>query len=579
MKHIFQKVIVAATALLLFNACDKDVLNINSDPFKGKTYNNEELASPISTFLTEDSRFSEYVKTLRYAGLFDALNQSSAGVKFTAFVPDNDAMQEFYQRRGVSGIEDLGKSYARQFVLFHTVNTDSILPERFIKLSSVTNLTSDELPIEIDPEHAGEATINGDGHVIEMGLSAFNGKVYVLSKAMTPLVETVTDRIVEAGSSNIMLQALRATKWDEKLSVAVDTTYDKNRNRQINHYYYTLLNVTDAVFAEAGISSFEALKAKLKSNDQQGLTEDSLLRAYVGYHILQNQYTTDELGAFNGTSLTRIWSSSAKNQVFTVTYDSLTTVEADKYIFNAAGEQARFVPEASNILSRNGYIHNLDAWMPIWEPEQTTVIWDLADYAEIKSIIKAEVEKGKDLAYQPIEPTNSEQKTRIAQAACFTYEMGEGGTKNNSYSEIDYATCTKTLKNANNNDRVVFNLGYMGQVSMQTPTIVRGKYLVEMNFVYTSSQSFMRTQSEGNGGLLRIMFDDNDDLKIHKAPYPTVPSIAQGVYSTTLYKEVDFAETAAHKFSFTILDPAASTNKGFSIQIDCIKFIPIQDIK
>ena len=114
---------------------------------------------------------------------------------------------------------------------------------------------------------------------------------------------------------------------------------------------------------------------------------------------------------------------------------------------------------------------------------------------------------------------------------------------------------------------------------MQTPTIVRGKYLVEMNFVYTSSQSFMRTQSEGNGGLLRIMFDDNDDLKIHKAPYPTVPSIAQGVYSTTLYKEVDFAETAAHKFSFTILDPAASTNKGFSIQIDCIKFIPIQDIK
>jgi hypothetical protein len=112
---------------------------------------------------------------------------------------------------------------------------------------------------------------------------------------------------------------------------------------------------------------------------------------------------------------------------------------------------------------------------------------------------------------------------------------------------------------------------------MQTPTIVRGKYRVEVDFVYTSSQSFMRTQSDGNGGMMKIMFDDNDDLKVFKAPYTTVSSIMQGVYSATLFDEVDFPETASHKFSFTILDPAASTNKGFSLQLDCIKFIPIKN--
>ncbi len=572
---IYNKVIAFAAAITLLTACDKDVFDINSDPFKGQSYNNELLLSPISTFLTEQNGFGEYVKLLRYAGMFDALNQSTAGVKFTAFVPNDDAMQEFYQRRGVSSMEELGKAYARQFVLYHTVNTDSILPEKFVQLTSVTNLTGDELSVEIDSEHAGEATLNGEGRVVEMGLSAFNGKIYVLSSAMTPLVETAYDRVVEAGNFNIMQQALVATGWDEKLSIIVDTTYNQDHQRIITHYYYTLLNVSDETFGKAGISSFDMLKSKLQQDDQRGLTVDSLLREYVGYHILQNQYTTDELGAFNGSNLTRIWNSSAKDQVFTVTYDSLTTIEADKYILNAAGEKARFIPEASNIPARNGYIHELDSWMPVWEPEQTTLVWDLADYTEIKNIIQQEIEKGNDKVYQPSEPTASEQRTRVATATCFEYEVGESGTKNNNYSDIDYITCKSNLKDAVNYDRIVFNLGYMGKVSMNTPTIVRGKYKVELTITYLTSNSFMRQMTDGNGGMLKMSFDDSDPVFV--TPYTKVTSMLPGVYTSTIFEEVEFQETASHKFSFVVLDPAASTNKNFSLQFDNIKFTPIQD--
>ena len=42
------------------------------------------------------------------------------------------------------------------------------------------------------------------------------------------------------------------------------------------------------------------------------------------------------------------------------------------------------------------------------------------------------------------------------------------------------------------------------------------------------------------------------------------------------YDEVEFPETAAHKFSFVVLDPSASTNSNFSLQFDYIKFIPIE---
>ena len=563
---IYNKVIALSAAIALFAACDKDVLDVNSDPFKNQTYLNA-LSSPISTFLTEEGGYEEYVAALHYSGMFDALNQSSSGVSFTAFVPTNEAMQAFYQRRGVGSLQELPKDYMRQFVLYHTVK-DSILPDAFVLKKTVQNLSGDELKIEIDSMHAGEATLNGEGRIVEMGLSAYNGKVYVLSTAMTPLVETVYERIADAGTSTIMAEAFRATGWDKKLNTIVDTTLNEERQRVITRYYYTVLNVSDQTFQKAGITSLDALRSKLKAADNKGLSEDSLLREYVGYHILGNQYTTAELGALNGSEVTRIWSSSAQNQVFTVTFDSLATNEAMKYTLNANAQAAHFVPTASNVLSKNGYVHELDAWLPVWEPEQTAVLWDLADYTEIKNLIDAE-------NYQPAEPTQSEKRSRVATASCFEYEMGESGSKNSSYSDIDYVTCTNKFK-ANNNDRIVFNLGYMGQASMTTPTIVRGRYRVEIDFVYTSSQSFMRTQSDGNGGLLKIMFDDSEDMKTYKAPYTTVNSIQQGVYSTTLFDEVVFSETSSHKFSFTILDPAASTNKGFSLQFDCIRFIPIE---
>ncbi len=556
-----------AAVAISFTACDKDVFDINSDPFKDQNYTTT-LMSPIATFLAEQENYSEYVKLLNYSNMFNALNQSSTGTSFTAFVPTNEAMREFYQRRGVDSLEQLGKEYARQFVLYHTVK-DSILPESFVQKKSVQNLNGDVISIAIDSLHAGEALLNNEGRVVEMGLSAFNGKVYVLSKAMTPLVETVYDRVVDSGTANIMAEALRATGWSQKLSVVMDTTLNQDRQKVVTHYYYTLLNVADATFAKAGIGSIDQLKAQLKANDKDGLSEDSLLRKYVGYHILTNQYTTDELGAMMGSNATRIWSSSALNQVFTVTYDSLAANAADKYVLNASGVSAKFIPEHSNVLSKNGYIHEIDGWMPVWEPEQTAVLWDFADYTEIKNLVDPEY-------YQPAEPTASEQRFRVATATCFEYEMGEAGTKNRNYSDIDYVTCRSNMKTANNYDRIVFNIGYMGKVSMNTPTIVKGKYMVELTIVFMTGNNFMRQQTDGNGGLLKMTFDDNDDYTTFNAPYTKVNSALPGVYTSTIYKEIEFPETASHKFSFIVLDPAASTNSNFSLQFDCMKFIPIE---
>ena len=86
----------------------------------------------------------------------------------------------------------------------------------------------------------------------------------------------------------------------------------------------------------------------------------------------------------------------------------------------------------------------------------------------------------------------------------------------------------------------------------------------------------MRQQTDGNGGMLKVAFDEKDEYTVFTAPYTKVTSALPGVYTSTLYEEIEFPETASHDFSFIVLDPAASTNSNFSLQFDYIKFTPIE---
>ena len=184
MKNFYKFAVLGATMLLM--GCNEEVDTSARYVFADET---------IKSYLEKHEQYSEYVKLLDMVPV-SRQSQSTLGQllaargHYTCFAPTNDAMQEFYSRRGVGQLEELPASYVRSFVLYHTLS-DSITTEKFITKSSVTNLTGDVLSVEIDSVNAGQATLNGEGQVIEMGISAYNGKVYVLSKAMTPLVETV----------------------------------------------------------------------------------------------------------------------------------------------------------------------------------------------------------------------------------------------------------------------------------------------------------------------------------------------------------------------------------------------------
>ena len=252
MKTTFlSKALVALTVMAAtLTSCDKDVFDPSDHD--GGVYKSA-LYSPIAEYIDGEADFTEYAKALRYSGTFNALNQSTAGVSFTALVPTNEAMQEFYSRRGVSSLEELTPDYVRHFVLYHTVS-DSIAIDKFVTMNEIINIEGEPMSVWIDPENAGQAVLGDEARITEMGLSASNGKIYVLSSVLTPLVETLVDRVTDQGNSSIMLQALEASGWKKELSTIADTTVVEGIS-QIRKRYYTLLNVTDETFSAAGIGS------------------------------------------------------------------------------------------------------------------------------------------------------------------------------------------------------------------------------------------------------------------------------------------------------------------------------------
>ena len=537
--------------LLAFIACE--------DPYKDSTYQVYD-ENPISSYLSDQSEYSEWVSILKYANMFNALNQ--ADQDFTAFVPNNEAVTAFYQKKGVASIEELGAEYAKSLVLFHTV-LDTISVDDFINSTSITNLSKDQLSIQIDSTTAGEAILNGEARVTQMAFSVSNGVIYFLADVMTPLVETVYERVAQNESYSIMREALDATGWADSLNTLADTTY-LDGVQSVSKRYYTFLAVTNASFAQEGIQNLSDLKTTLGAGENVQDSANALFQ-YVAYHILQSNYTLENLTSFNGADTSSIWDTAADNQVMMVTLDSLSQ---EKFFLNQLGTPANFVVESSDVLAKNGFLHEISGYLPIWEPQQATVLWDLTDYGDVRNLVPTEI-------YQPAAPVSSEDNLNIFDAASYVAEVSASGVSNRTYNYLAYVTCKTNLRDANYFDRLVINLGYLGHVTMRTPTLVKGKYRVDLKFVYLSDHAFMRTMSDGNGGLMKISFDGDHVANV--SPYTTVTRTLAGVYDATLYDEIEFETTAKHDFKIIIMDPAASTNSKFSLQLDCITFAPITE--
>lgn len=588
---ICAKVLALLGAVVMIASCE--------DPYEDSTYINEDNLPPLALTMSADSAATEWVKVLKYAGMYDALNYALD--PFTVLLPSNEALDSFYAAKGVSAIDELGVEFAKDLVLTHTIG-DSLKVDDFVKYISVSggaelkNLAEEKLSVFIDTTEAGSFYLINEAqtsvsHVLEAEIPAYNGYIYRMDAVINPLNQSVYDLVLAGGNTGdanrfgIMKQALELTGWADSLSIIQDTLWYASGNFTVKPRYYTLLAVADEIFQKDGIGSLEALVSKLGAGADYASKENELNK-YVAYHILnatssifdilnplnllEEDAETGELVPLSADSV-KLIDTSAENLILQLTRRGCYP-EPFSFVFNDQAESANFNTINTNVLAKNGYLHELDAYLPVWEPEQALVVWDLADYVSVKTMVESMGE-----TYKPVVPVSSECKVPLSSLTdVYTYEVGGDGVGGNTYYNITYVNCKKNLEDANNCDRVVFNLGYMGWAQMKTPTLVHGKYRVELDFVYTFDHSFMRSMSDGsNGGLMKMTFDGGNEIMT--APYAGVSKNSVGVYTTVLYDEIEFETTSSHLMKFIVMDASASNNSKFSLQFDCIRFIPITE--
>lgn len=552
-----------------------------TDPYENSTYQVYNV-NPVSTYLNNHpENFSEWVKILKYADLYNAINQATE--LFTVLAPDNDAVQAFYKTKEVGSIEELGYEYARQLAQYHVMN-DTINRDMFLKGGKlpVNNLFDEALSVNVEGNIGGDfganaVYVNGEAHVTELATKVSNGYIYVLSSVLRPLVESCTELLDAVEGYDTFCQALDLTSWADSLTIISDMVQQADGRKIEQRRFYTVLSVSDAVFRQSGISSVEELAQSLGAGNDYKDKDNALFR-YVGYHILNGKFTTDSIMAFEEGGSYKLMTPLTRNTALKISKESDGKVYMN---YDDPTSRTQLKGKELSIEARNGYIHQIDGKMPITtDLKSFPFIWDFCDNSEIASYVNANGTGGQK--YRTTD--ESEHQTDISSLAYFNYKEGYRSSVADFLPVIYHTSWNKWIygwSDALYNDQLILNMGYLGSIEIETPMILPGTYRLTLQFGYATSQQFMVEASNGStGGSSEFSFDNNVNNTQTLAPYLQVTPNANGGYDLDLYKAVfpntiTFTEPSTHKLRILMTDPAAQTNSRFRMQLDYLYFEPV----
>jgi len=559
-----------------------------NDPYENTLFQVFDV-NPVSTYMESRSdEFSEWMIILKHADLFNAINQASE--MFTVFVPDNEAVQEFYRKKGVNSIEELGKEYARELARYHIIG-DTVNLETFVKGGKLEEktLSDDYLSVTFDEESEtgggfNSLYVNNEARITEAAIKVSNGYVYVMDAVLSPLVESVYEKLTLIESSpgdkkySLFKEVMDVTGWTDSLStIYVDIRQPNGIVRQ-QKKDYTLFAVSDETFNNAGIQSISDLALKIDTENNQYTDKNNELFKYAAYHIISGNYSLFELRSFDGNATKRLWGTAADAVM------EISLQEGDEYYINFEGKignepvNARFIDNGSDIQAKNGMIHEVDDYMPLWESViPITVEWDLTDYPEVASYISSNGTTGQ--IYQQSH-ASAEYRTEITDLSVYTVDWKPSATPTSKFNYVDYFTAkaSNDWVKCKNFDMLTLNLGYTGSISMKSHIVIAGKYKVTLKIGFATSMDFMRTQSSGsNGGMIQFTFDNKPETMVQVPVYASVPEKKLGVYDAVIHEEIEFTKTGNHTLKMVIMDPSAATNSNFRVMMDYLLFEPIID--
>jgi len=364
-----------------------------------------------------------------------------------------------------------------------------------------------------------------------------NAYVHILNTALTPVTETLWGKL-QSDKYSIFKQAVEATGYNTKLDSIVRVT-----NKVTYKFHYTMFAVPDSVYKANNIASFSVLIDSLKAGSDYTAPTNKL-NLYIGYHLLNQQYSYSTLSAFTQSDTKR-----SKNYSTLATDQLLNISEVNKilYVNYNTPSQSKFL--AINRNCKNGVMHVVDSKMTVSTPKATTVQWELTDYPILASLLPKYRVSGLSTSY-------AYQLTQ-GYFPCYNW-ISVPDTKPGLYYMIASKNDANMYK-AVNYDYLVLNLGTYGSVEMTSPTIIAGKYNVTIEHYNISQASTI-----GKVGKIMFIVDGN---------YFGSTIATQGASTTTssiqktAVGSITFSTNTKHTVKILAVD-------NYLSYLDCLTFTP-----
>ncbi|MBO5846856.1 MAG: DUF5108 domain-containing protein [Bacteroidales bacterium] len=598
------KKLVIFTLILCLVAC--------TDPFAGQPFitpteiENEMTCTTLLEHRSED--FSTWIELLRYADYYNGLKDVTASI--TLFAPTNEAMQEFLQWQGVEKVQDLDLTYARYVVQNHILNGAKINSETFINFAvdaeplqvqslfnaylkpsfgrTITEVDDADRTDEIIEEETlfinNQAAVQPRDSGGVRFAEASNAIIYYMDDVIRPLAETMVDKLEEQGEYTIFAAACRESGYDKVVEKVRDTIRIQGGGYTIQDYRFTCFAPSDEAMAAANIRSLDDLKARCREELPQA--GDSALYQYVKYHFFDQAYTKEQFCKFNSVDETLIYDTQLDGQVIICRNDTID------YLVPMLNDKAKFV--RSNIEARNGYIHKMDYYLPVFEPEPVTIKWDFCNSSDIIAIVNAYGASRSLGNLFTSALTNKEEKVDLSDmhrdgdfgpVSSFTYQANTAKASYSNYRAVGFTKC-KYLKASDKNNNTYgaymnnllnLNLGYAGWIQFKTPTIIKGKYKVTLH--YASDVTMKDFHSAGS--LTKFQFDPDlgkSEWTKNAQVYKGLPTknVMYCSADLVLFETIEFDSSNRHLFKAIMLDINAKTNSVYHQMWDYLLFEPIK---
>lgn len=601
-RHIMNRSIALALFFVLCLSC--------TDPFEGQTFvtpTKVENEMTCTTLLESHSdEFSLWVSLLQYADYYNGLKDSQ--ISATVFAPTNEAMRAFLAWKGVERVEDLDLTYARAVTQNHILNGIKLNSETFINYAvdseplqvqslfnaylrptfgrTITDVDDrdrtdeiiDQETLFINNQAAVQARDGGGIHFIE----ASNAMIYYMDDVIHPLTETMVEKMEEQGQYTIFAAACRECGYDRVVEKTSDTLRLVGGGYTIVTYRFTCFAPCDEAMHKAGIFSLDDLKNRcLQDNPAYG---DSALYRYVVYHFLNQSYTRENFCHFNTPAEILIYDTNLSGEVLTCQNDTLSG-------YPLMNEKAAFV--RSNIEARNGYIHKMDYYLPVWAPDPVEVKWDFCHsndiisfanaYGASRSLGNLYTSALTNKEYQ-IDLTETFRDGQFGEINSFVCQANESKASYSQYRAVGFKKCkyvSSKLKTENPygaylDNLLILNLGYAGWIQFTTPTLIKGRYKVTLHY---ASDATMRA-FHAAGTLTKFQFDpssDRSDYSKNAFVFKGLPTdkFTYGSGDLELFSEIEFDASGTHLFKATMLDINAKTNGAYHQMWDYLLFTPI----